>query len=208
MQEKVELVRQNLDMLHKRTSQYQDAVHAVSTTLNAMFSNVCRASARLMSTSAQSSVKASTAPYPFSKTALTPPPMLGVSPALRKGKGLMQHIQQNLFTPEKQDMMKKLFSRKSPTQLRIGSIVSVVSGHAPTVFNGVLIAIRRRGPDSSIRVRNVLNRTGIEVQFFVNSPGIKEINMVRPPPKGRMRRAKLFYLRDSSDKMSLLAGKK
>ena len=173
-----------------------------------MISSACRASARFISTSAKASAaNASTAPYPFSKTALIPPPMPGtLTPALRKGKGLMQHLHQNLFTAEKQAMMKQLFSRKSPTQLRVGSIVSVISDQAPTVFNGVLIAIRRRGPDTSIRVRNILNRTGIEMQLFPNSPHLKEIKVLRPPPKGGMRRAKLFYLRDSPEKMSMLAG--
>jgi large subunit ribosomal protein L19 len=46
------------------------------------------------------------------------------------------------------------------------------------------------------------------MQFFVNSPSLKEIKLVRPPPGGRMRRAKLFYLRDAPDKMSMLAGGK
>ncbi|KAF8974596.1 translation protein SH3-like domain-containing protein [Flammula alnicola] len=175
-----------------------------------MFPSICRASARFMSTKARSAApQAVPASYPFSKTALTPSPMFGkLSPALQKGKGLMGHLQKTLYTPEKYTMMQQLFSRRSPTQLRVGSIVSVISDQAPTVFNGVLIAIRRRGPDSSIRVRNILQRTGIEMQFFPNSPGLKEIKVLRSPPKGTMRRAKLFYLRDSPEKMSMLAGGK
>ncbi|KAF9485388.1 hypothetical protein BDN70DRAFT_903207 [Pholiota conissans] len=166
------------------------------------------ASVRSFSTRAPLS-NAAPGAYPFSKTALIPPPMpVKPTPALQKGKGLMQHLRQNLFTPEKQVMMCSLFSRKSPMQLRVGSVVSVISTQAPTVFNGVLIAIRRRGPDSSIRVRNILNRTGIEMQFFPNSPHLKEIKVLRQPPKGTMRRAKLFYLRDSPEKMSMLAGSK
>jgi large subunit ribosomal protein L19 len=46
------------------------------------------------------------------------------------------------------------------------------------------------------------------MQFFPNAPGIREVKVIRPPPKGRMRRAKLYYLRDSPEKMSLLAGGK
>jgi large subunit ribosomal protein L19 len=150
------------------------------------------------------------ASYPFSKTALTPPPQTFVSttPVLQKGKGLMVHLKKTLFTPEKYAMMQKLFSRQSPSQLRVGSIVSVLSDQAPNIFTGVLIAIRRRGPDSSIRVRNILQRTGTEMLFFVNSPSLKEIKVLRQPPRGQMRRAKLYYLRDSPEKMSMLAGGK
>jgi large subunit ribosomal protein L19 len=46
------------------------------------------------------------------------------------------------------------------------------------------------------------------MQFFVNSPHLKEIKVLQKPPKGRMRRAKLYYLRDAPDKMSMLAGNK
>ena len=175
----------------------------------AMIPNVCRAPARLMSTRATTS-KPSVASYPFSKTALTPTLQAFVEtpPVLQKGKGLMDHLRKTLFTPEKYAMMQKLFSRQSPSQLRVGSIVSVISDQAPNIFTGVLIAIRRRGPDSSIRVRNILQRTGTEMLFFANSPSLKEIKVLRPPPKGHMRRAKLYYLRDSPEKMSMLAGGK
>ncbi|KDR83358.1 hypothetical protein GALMADRAFT_55666 [Galerina marginata CBS 339.88] len=175
-----------------------------------MFSNFAHGSVRFMATKAKMSIPQSAViPYPFSKTALVAPPRPQVaSPALVKGKGLMDHLRKTLFTPEKQTMMRSLFSRKSPTQLRVGSIISVISEQAPTTFTGVLIAIRRRGPDSSIRVRNILQRTGTEMLFFVNSPHLKEVKVLRPPPKGRMRRAKLYYLRDSPEKMSMLAGGK
>jgi large subunit ribosomal protein L19 len=86
--------------------------------------------------------------------------------------------------------------------------VTVLQDQAPTQFTGVLIAVRRRGQDTSFRLRNVIQRTGVEMQFFANSPSLKEIKVVRTPPGGRMRRAKLFYLRDSPDKMSMLAGGK
>ncbi|PPQ77685.1 hypothetical protein CVT25_011121 [Psilocybe cyanescens] len=164
-----------------------------------------------MSTSTKlTASKTVSAVYPFSKTALIPsrPEYAPTTPSLSKGKGLMDHLRNTLYTPEKYTMMRTLFSRKSSTQLRVGSIVSVISEQSPTTFTGVLIAIRRRGPDTSIRVRNVLQRTGTEMQFFLNSPQLKEIKVVRPAPKGRMRRAKLFYLRDSPEKMTGLAGGK
>lgn len=176
-----------------------------------MFSTFCRGSIRLMSTSTKAGVgKTASTEYPFSKTALisSRPQYASPTPSLHLGKGLMTHLHKTLFTPEKYAMMQSLFSRKSPTQLRVGSIISITSEQAPTSFTGVLIAIRRRGPDTSIRVRNVLQRIGTEMQFFPNSPHLKEIKVLRPPPKGRMKRAKLFYLRDSPEKMTGLAGSK
>ncbi|KAF5333319.1 hypothetical protein D9611_002205 [Ephemerocybe angulata] len=149
------------------------------------------------------------ATYPFSKTAILPPlPTKAPTEALRAGKGLMQHINKTLATPEKKELLEKFFSRRSKNQLQPGSIVTVLQDQAPTQFTGVLIAIRRRGHNTSFRLRNILQRTGIEMQFFVNSPSLKEVKLVRAPPRGRMRRAKLFYLRDAPSKMTGLAGGK
>ncbi|EFI27661.1 hypothetical protein CC1G_14586 [Coprinopsis cinerea okayama7 len=172
-----------------------------------MASSIARSLARLMSTTAPRSSTATA--YPFSKTALVPPPPPDhVTPKLLQGKGIMEHVRKTIPTPEKRALLDKFFSRKSPDQLLPGSIVTVLQDQAPTQFTGVLIAIRRRGQDTSFRLRNVIQRTGVEMQFFVNSPSLKEIKLVRPPPGGRMRRAKLFYLRDSPDKMSRIAGGK
>ncbi|KAJ7507535.1 translation protein SH3-like domain-containing protein [Mycena galericulata] len=148
-------------------------------------------------------------PYPFSKTALIlPEPYVEPPAALKQGKGLMPYLAKSLPTPEKQQMLRNLFSRQSRSQLYPGSIVTVTVDHAPMTFTGVLLAIRRRGPDTSFVVRNIIQRTGVEMQFFVNSPALKDIKLLQRPPKGRMRRAKLYYLRDSPEKMSMLAGNK
>jgi len=178
-----------------------------------MLSGLRRATARLVSTTAKTATAspASTTLYPFSKTALLPTsihPKDAPLETLKQGKGLMPYLQRTLYSPGKTEMMQSLFSRRSPTHLEVGSIVTVLNEQAPTTFTGVLIAIRRRGPDSSFTLRNILNRTGIEMQFFPNAPGVKEVKVIRPPPKGRMRRAKLYYLRDSPEKMSMLAGGK
>ncbi|KAG7097273.1 hypothetical protein E1B28_004639 [Marasmius oreades] len=149
-------------------------------------------------------------PYPFSKTAIIHPD-LRVTPSapLLKGKGLMPYLIRNLPTPEKQSILHDLFSRRSPNCLYSGSVVSVSLEHAPFLFTGVILSIRRRGPDTSFVLRNVIQRTGVEMQIFVNSPHVKSIKLLQKPPKGRVRRAKLFYLRDSPEKMSELAsGKK
>ncbi|KAJ7499147.1 hypothetical protein FB451DRAFT_1014986 [Mycena latifolia] len=162
---------------------------------------VSRGACRLMSTAAKA--------YPFSKTALIrPEPYVAPPAALKQGKGLMPYLLKSLPTPEKQQMLRSLFSRQSAKQLYPGSIISVTAEHAPMSFTGVLLSIRRRGPDTSFILRNIIQRTGVEMQFFVNSPHVKEIKVLQKPPKGRMRRAKLYYLRDAPEKMSSLAGNK
>lgn len=164
-------------------------------------SNLWRQAVRLMSTVSSSAI------YPFSKTALMPPPThIENAKALRVGKGLIQHLRETLPPPNKQAMLRKFFSRRSPDCLLPGSIVTVTLEHAPNTFTGVLLGIRRRGPDSSFVLRNVVQRTGVEMQFFATSPHLKEIKVVKRPPKGRMRKAKLYYLRDSPEKMSTIAG--
>ncbi|KAK0468092.1 uncharacterized protein EV420DRAFT_1635351 [Desarmillaria tabescens] len=170
-----------------------------------MLPNFLRWATRSMSTAAKTEAKA----YPFSKTAIIhPKPTSHIPNALREGKGLMPYLFKNLPPLDKQKMLRTLFSRRSPSQVKPGSILTVTMDHAPSVFTGVLLSIRRRGPDTSIVLRNILQRTGVDMQIFVNSPHVKEIKVVRKPPKGRMRRAKLFYLRDAPDKMSMIAGAK
>ncbi|KDQ64822.1 hypothetical protein JAAARDRAFT_238795 [Jaapia argillacea MUCL 33604] len=168
-----------------------------------MLSGLCRGLARSMSTA--------TAPYPFSKVAIIPPAPAAPPAALRQGKGLMPYLQRTLPSPEKQKLLDTLFSRRHPDRLLPGSVLTVILNHAPTTFSGVLLSIRRRGPDTSFVLRNVINRTGVEMQFFVSSPHVKEIKVVQGAGGSggkqgrRMRRAKLFYLRDSPEKMSAIS---
>ncbi|KAG6833785.1 hypothetical protein H0H87_001217 [Tephrocybe sp. NHM501043] len=170
--------------------------------------NICKAAARFMSTATRTRAPPhKVLDYPFSKTAIVPSMPLSPPPKpLLQGKGLMQHLHKTLATPEKQKMFEALFHRQSPTQLKPGSIIQLTLEHAPTTFTGVLMGIRRRGLDTSIILRNIIQRTGVEMQFFVNSPHVKDIKVLQKPPGGRMRRAKLFYLRDSPEKMSMIAG--
>ena len=171
--------------------------------LEKMLRNGCQQTARLMSTARTPTL------YPFSKTVLTPStPHVQNIKALRVGKGLMHHLREALPSREKQEMISKFFSRRSPDRLLPGSIVTVTSEHVPNTFTGVLLAVRRRGIDTSFTLRNIIQRTGVEMQFFVASPHLREVKMVKQPPKGRMHKAKLYYLRDCPEKMSSIAGRR
>ncbi len=79
--------------------------------------------------------------------------------------------------------------------------VSITEGDKTRIQNyeGVCISIRGEGTGRTITVRKIgANGVGIERIFPIYTDSINEITVVR---RGRVRRAKLFYLRD-------LAGKK
>jgi large subunit ribosomal protein L19 len=61
------------------------------------------------------------------------------------------------------------------------------------VFEGVLIAHRRGGNRASIRVRKISFGDGVERVFPLASPRVEKIEVAQT---GRVRRAKLYYLRD------------
>ncbi len=65
------------------------------------------------------------------------------------------------------------------------------------VFEGVCIARRGGGIGESFTLRKVSSGIGVERIFPLHSPGLGEIKVVR---RGRVRRAKLYYLRELSGK--------
>ena len=60
-------------------------------------------------------------------------------------------------------------------------------------YEGVVIAKRNGGINETITVRRVFQGVGVERVFLVHSPRIENIKVIR---RGKVRRAKLFYLRD------------
>ena len=77
--------------------------------------------------------------------------------------------------------------------------VNVVEGERKSVqaFEGMVIAKRNRGLNSSFIVRKVSSGEGVERTFQTYSPLIASIEVKR---KGDVRRAKLYYLRARSGK--------
>lgn len=64
-------------------------------------------------------------------------------------------------------------------------------------FEGAVIAVKRRGLQSTFTVRKVTFGYGVERVFPSYSPMIESIEIVR---RGRVRRAKLYYLRKRKGK--------
>ncbi|MFC2011538.1 50S ribosomal protein L19 [Chloroflexota bacterium] len=81
--------------------------------------------------------------------------------------------------------------------------VRVVEGdkERTQLFQGVVIKIRNRGVGSSFTVRRVTYGVGVERTFPLYSPRVEKVEIVR---RGKVRRAKLYYLRGLSAKTSRL----
>ncbi len=73
------------------------------------------------------------------------------------------------------------------------------------VFKGVVIGRREGGPRSSFTVRKISYGVGVERIFPLHSPVIAKIEVVR---RGRVRRAKLYYLRERRGKAARIAEKR
>ncbi len=84
--------------------------------------------------------------------------------------------------------------------------VKVVEGsrERTQAFEGVCIARRNRGVSSSFTVRKISFGEGVERVFPLYSPRIDAIEVVR---RGRVRRAKLYYLRGLTGKRARIAEK-
>jgi large subunit ribosomal protein L19 len=76
--------------------------------------------------------------------------------------------------------------------LKVG--VKIVEGGKERVqpYEGVVIAKRNTGINYTITVRRVFQGVGVERVFLVHSPRVESIKVIR---RGKVRRAKLYYLR-------------
>ena len=72
-------------------------------------------------------------------------------------------------------------------------------------YEGVVIARHNNGISSSFTVRKISNGVGVERVFPLHSPMLEKIEVVR---HGRVRRAKLYYLRNLRGKKARIAEKR
>jgi large subunit ribosomal protein L19 len=72
------------------------------------------------------------------------------------------------------------------------------------IFEGVVIAIKNRGLNSSFTLRKISSGGGVERVFQTHSKIITEIKVKR---RGDVRRAKLYYLRERSGKSARIKEK-
>ena len=84
--------------------------------------------------------------------------------------------------------------------------VKIVEGKKERIqyFEGVCIARKNRDINSSFTVRKISFGEGVERTFALYSPVVDSIKVIR---SGRVRRAKLYYLRDRTGKSARIAEK-
>ena len=73
------------------------------------------------------------------------------------------------------------------------------------VFQGVVIRVRRGGVGASFTVRRIAYGIGVERTFPLYSPRVEKVEVVR---HGKVRRAKLYYLRGLSTKKARIKEKR
>ena len=106
--------------------------------------------------------------------------------------------------------LKKIVANKKITDfapgdtIRVG--VKIVEGkrERSQYFEGVCIAKKNRGINSSFTVRKISFGEGVERTFALYSPIVASLKVIR---SGEVRRAKLYYLRDRKGKSARIAEK-
>lgn len=111
----------------------------------------------------------------------------------------------NIANSINDDLRKDLPNFKSGDTVEVD--VKVVEGDKTRVqtFKGVVIAVSAgHGLDKTFTVRKISNGIGVERIFPFHSPNIDEIKLIK---QGKVRRAKLYYLRDLKGKAARIKEK-
>ena len=108
------------------------------------------------------------------------------------------------------EAIKKIVANKKITDFSPGDTIKVgvkiVEGKRERIqyFEGVCIAKKNRDINSSFTVRKISFGEGVERTFALYSPNVDSIKVIRT---GKVRRAKLYYLRDRKGKSARIAEK-
>lgn len=114
----------------------------------------------------------------------------------------------NLLQKIEQAQLEKLAATAKVTAFSIGDLlkvnVKVVEGTRERIqaYEGICVARRNAGINSSFTVRKISYGEGVERVFPLYSPRVESVVLMR---KGEVRRAKLYYLRDLRGKSARIA---
>jgi large subunit ribosomal protein L19 len=114
----------------------------------------------------------------------------------------------NLFLTLKQVETEQMKSNL-PTLLvgdtvAVGVLIQEGNKQRVQTYQGVIIAQHRAGLNSTITVRRLFQGIGVERVFPIHSPTVQKIEVVR---RAKVRRSKLYYLRDRVGKATRLKEK-
>jgi large subunit ribosomal protein L19 len=116
----------------------------------------------------------------------------------------------NILQQFEADQQAKLAATRATPEFGPGDtvrvMVKVVEGERvrTQAYEGVVIARSNKGVQSNFTVRKLSYGEGVERVFPLYSPNVAEIQVVR---RGRVRRAKLYYLRGRTGKSARIAEK-
>ncbi|MEC8100185.1 MAG: 50S ribosomal protein L19 [Pseudomonadota bacterium] len=94
---------------------------------------------------------------------------------------------------------------KSGDTVRVNVFVTEGNKERIQAFEGICIARSNRGFNSTFTIRKISHGEGVERVFPLYSPMLESIKLIR---KGKVRRSKLYYLRQRSGKSARIAEKK
>ena len=112
------------------------------------------------------------------------------------------------------DLIKELESQQLKKEMPVINVGDTVRVHVKIkegsreriqVFEGTVIAKKHGGIEETVTVRRVSYGIGVEKVFPVHSPSIDHFEVVR---NGKVRRAKLYYLRDKVGKAARIPEKR
>lgn len=89
-------------------------------------------------------------------------------------------------------------------QIKVSSRIREGTRERTQTFEGVVIRVRNGGPGSTFTVRRISHGVGVEKTFLIYSPLIERVEVVR---QGKVRRAKLYYLRGLTGKAARIKEK-
>jgi large subunit ribosomal protein L19 len=104
-----------------------------------------------------------------------------------------------------QHQLKKERTKFSPGDtVRVAFLVTDENKQRIQIYQGTLIAQHRSGVGTTITIRRISQGFGMECVFLLHSPLIKTIEVIR---RSKVRRARLYYLRNLKGKAARLREK-
>ena len=117
----------------------------------------------------------------------------------------------NLLAKYEAKQIGKLPKTISTPEFRAGDTlkvhVRIVEGVTERIqiFEGICLRRKRRGIGSTFTVRKISNNEGVERTFLLHSPRVERVELLR---KGKVRRAKLYYMRELKGKAARIQERK
>lgn len=105
------------------------------------------------------------------------------------------------------DLVEKEYMKENVPQFKVGDLVDVhvktVEGEKERIqiFNGIVISRKGSGLRETFTVRRIVQGEGVERLFPIHSPNVVDIKVKK---SYKIRRAKLYYLRDRKGKSARL----